>query len=85
MGLDMLSIYTACRRVRVDVPMPFTVRFEHRSRSWSEVFAFWSAPNLQVINKAAHLENCAGEAAEQARLSVALFDPIENKGQEPQS
>ncbi len=64
---------------------PFAAWFEHRTRPWSEVLAFWGAPNLPVINKAAHLEKYAGEAEGRARLRVALFDLIENNGRGPLS
>jgi hypothetical protein len=48
------------------VPL-FAVWSEHRSRPWPDLLAFWGAPNLQVINKTAHLEKCAEEAADRAK------------------
>jgi len=55
------------RTAEVDHQIPFfAVWAEHRSKPWPELLAFWGAPNLQVINKAAHLEKCAAEAAERA-------------------
>ena len=48
------------------VPL-FEVWAEHRHRPWPELLAFWGAPNLQVINKAAHSDKCAEEAGTRAR------------------
>jgi hypothetical protein len=48
----------------------FAVWSEHRQRPWPELLAFWGAPNLQVINKSAHLEKCSREAAERAERRV---------------
>jgi hypothetical protein len=56
------------KSAEVDHRIPLvTVWSEHRSRSWPELLSFWGAPNLQVINKAAHLEKCGEEAAERAK------------------
>ncbi len=63
----------------------FAVWSEHRSRPWPELLAFWGAPNLQVINKAAHLEKCADEAAERAKRRMTVSPPPENSAGEPQA
>jgi hypothetical protein len=63
----------------------FAVWSEHRSRPWPELLAFWGAPNLQVINKAAHLEKCADEAAERAKRRMTVSSPPENSAGEPQA
>jgi hypothetical protein len=56
------------RTAEVDHRVPlFAVWSEHRSAPWPGLLAFWGAPNLQVINKAAHTEKCAEEAAGRAR------------------
>ncbi|EIM24593.1 hypothetical protein [Microvirga lotononidis] len=56
------------KTAEVDHRVPlFAVWAEHRARPWPELLAFWGAPNLQVINRTAHLEKCAGEAAARAR------------------
>jgi hypothetical protein len=61
------------KTAEVDHRVPlFAVWSEHRSKPWPELLAFWGAPNLQVINKAAHLEKCADEAAERATRRSAL-------------
>ncbi|HZH52532.1 MAG TPA: hypothetical protein VEZ16_11705 [Microvirga sp.] len=61
------------RTAEVDHRVPlFQVWSEHRERPWPELLAFWGAPNLQVINKAAHLEKCSLEAAHRAGRRPAL-------------
>lgn len=61
------------RSAEVDHRIPlFTVWSEHRLRTWPELLALWGAPNLQVINKAAHLEKCAEEAAQRSRRRVVV-------------
>jgi hypothetical protein len=67
------------KSAEVDHRVPlFAVWSEHRLRTWPELLAFWGAPNLQVINKAAHLEKCAQEAVERSRRRVAVSDPVVN-------
>jgi hypothetical protein len=67
------------KSAEVDHRVPlFAVWSEHRLRIWPELLAFWGAPNLQVINKAAHLEKCAQEAVERSRRRVAVSDPVVN-------
>jgi hypothetical protein len=64
------------KTAEVDHRIPlFAVWSEHRSRPWPELLAFWGAPNLQVINKTAHLEKCAEEAADRARQRTGLVIP----------
>lgn len=56
------------RGAEVDHRVPlFRVWREHRDMPWPELLRFWGAPNLQVINKTAHLTKCAAEAASRAR------------------
>ncbi|MGO4524204.1 hypothetical protein AB4097_04995 [Microvirga sp. 2MCAF35] len=63
------------KTAEVDHRVPlFAVWAEHRTRSWPELLAFWGAPNLQVINKTAHLEKCAGEATERAKRRILESD-----------
>ena len=48
----------------VDHRMPlFRVWREHRDLAWPELLNFWGLPNLQVINRDAHVEKSAEEAA----------------------
>ena len=73
------------RSAEVDHRVPFfAVWSEHRSRPWPELLAFWGAPNLQVIDKAAHLDKCADEAAERARRRIPTPCPAESNTGEPQ-
>ncbi len=51
------------------VPL-FAVWSEHRQKPWPQLLAFWGAPNLQVINKTAHLEKCSREAGERAERRI---------------
>jgi hypothetical protein len=54
------------------VPL-FAVWSEHRQSPWPRLLDFWGAPNLQVINKSAHLEKCSREATERAeRRALAV-------------
>jgi len=43
------------------VPL-FQVWREHRETPWPQLLGFWGLPNLQVINREAHVEKCADEA-----------------------
>jgi hypothetical protein len=55
------------KTAEVDHRVPlFAVWSKHRSQPWPELLAFWGAPNLQVLNKVAHLEKCSQEATERA-------------------
>ena len=68
------------RSAEVDHRAPlFAVWSEHRSRAWPELLGYWGAPNLQVINKPAHLEKCAEEAAQRSRRRVIVANPVANE------
>ncbi|WP_445504830.1 hypothetical protein [Microvirga sp. G4-2] len=55
------------RTAEVDHRVPlFAVWFQHRSKPWPELLTFWGARNLQVINRAAHVEKCAKESAQRS-------------------
>jgi hypothetical protein len=43
------------------VPL-YRVWSEYRDTAWPELLAYWGLPNLQVINRDAHLLKCADEA-----------------------
>ena len=47
------------------VPL-FQVWSEHRDTPWPALLAFWGLPNLQVINRDAHVAKCAGEARDRS-------------------
>lgn len=55
------------KTAEVDHRMPlFAVWSEHRTRPWPDLLAFWGAPNLQVINRSAHLDKSSQETAARA-------------------
>jgi hypothetical protein len=45
------------------VPL-FKVWRDYRDKPWPALLAFWGVPNLQVVNRSAHVEKCAQEAGE---------------------
>ena len=48
---------------QVDHRVPlFQVWREHRDRPWPHLLSYWGLPNLQIINRAAHVAKCAEEA-----------------------
>ncbi len=72
----LLSGRRLLKTAEVDHRMPlFRVWAEHRLTPWPDLLAFWGAPNLQVINKTAHLEKCAQETAHRAERRHALAVP----------
>jgi hypothetical protein len=53
------------KNAEVDHHVPlFKVWHDYRDRPWPALLAFWGVPNLQVINRSAHVEKCAQEAGE---------------------
>ena len=63
------------RDAEVDHRVPlFRVWSDYRGHGWPGLLAFWGAPNLQVINRPAHLEKCARESGERVHLHRAI-DP----------
>jgi hypothetical protein len=51
------------KNAEVDHRVPlFRVWSEHRDKPWPELLDFWGLPNLQVINRDAHVAKCAVEA-----------------------
>jgi len=48
---------------------------EHRDTPWPALLAFWGLPNLQVINRDAHVAKCASEARDRSiarRMTTAI-------------
>jgi hypothetical protein len=59
------------RSAEVDHRIPlFRVWREHRDMAWPALLAFWGAPNLQVINRDAHVSKCAAETAYRSGLRL---------------
>jgi len=56
------------------VPL-FRVWREHREMAWPSLLAFWGLPNLQVINRDAHVEKCAAEAGTRRRITQPSPSP----------
>lgn len=55
------------RTAEVDHAVPlFRVYAERRDEPWPQLLGYWGAPNLQVVNRVAHVEKCAREAGERA-------------------
>lgn len=53
------------RTAEIDHRVPlFRVWREHRETPWPDLLAFWGVPNLQVINRVAHVAKCADEASD---------------------
>ena len=56
------------KTAQIDHRVPlFRVWRDHRHLPWPDLLAFWGLPNLQAINRAAHVEKCAREAGERLR------------------
>jgi hypothetical protein len=47
------------------VPL-YRVWSEHRRTAWPDLLAYWGLPNLQLINRRAHLLKCADEARDRS-------------------
>jgi len=57
------------RTAEVDHRQPlYRVWRDHRDLAWPQLLAFWGVPNLQVINRLAHVAKCAAETGERASL-----------------
>ncbi len=55
------------KSAEVDHRVPlFSVWRERRDEPWPTLLGFWGAPNLQVVNREAHLAKCAREAGARA-------------------
>jgi hypothetical protein len=52
----------------------FRVWREHRELEWPRLLDFWGLPNLQVINRQAHVEKSAAEAVSRRRAGLAAGD-----------
>ena len=55
------------KTAEVDHRVPlFKVWRERADHAWPALLDFWGVPNLQVINRTAHVEKCAAEAGQRA-------------------
>ena len=62
------------KNAEVDHHIPlFKVWHDYRDRPWPALLAFWGVPNLQVINRSAHVEKCAQEAGERRPHELATL------------
>ena len=70
------------KNAEVDHHVPlFKVWRDYRHRPWPALLAFWGVPNLQVINRSAHVEKCAQEAGERrVRVVPAIADRSLSQG-----
>jgi hypothetical protein len=64
------------RTAEIDHRIPlYRVWREHRDAPWPALLRFWGVPNLQVINRAAHIEKSATEAGERAGRPDNVAEP----------
>lgn len=74
------------RSAEVDHVVPLSeVWRERRHRPWPEQLAFWGMPNLRVVNRDAHAEKSAAEAATRAAARAASARPALLRGAESES
>lgn len=60
------------RDAEVDHATPlYRVWRDHRDAPWPSLLAFWGRPNLQVINRPAHVAKCAEEAGDRTRAAAS--------------
>ena len=65
------------KTAEVDHRVPlFRVWGEHRDKAWPSLLEFWGVPNLQVINRDAHVAKCADEA----RFRLRMVAPASSAG-----
>ena len=70
------------RSAEIDHRVPlFQVWREHRATAWPDLLAFWGLPNLQVINRAAHVAKSSDEAGSR-RIARAVRRPTASEGAE---
>ncbi|MBE7246327.1 MAG: hypothetical protein INR63_15365 [Actinomycetospora chiangmaiensis] len=69
------------RSAEVDHALPlYRVWREHRFAPWPELLGYWGAPNLQVVNRAVHVDKCRDEAAERSQtLRLSRFRVVEDE------
>ncbi|WP_288587766.1 hypothetical protein [uncultured Methylobacterium sp.] len=69
------------RTAEIDHRVPlYRIWREERARPWPALLAYWGVPNLQVVNRAIHVDKCAAEAGERASVRRAGGAPDEPFG-----
>ena len=64
------------KTAEVDHRMPlYRVWREHRQMHWPALLGFWGLPNLQVINRDAHVAKCATEAQDRRAVRIEASGP----------
>jgi hypothetical protein len=59
------------RTAEVDHRVPlYRVWRDHRETPWPDLLSYWGWPNLQVINRPAHVDKSAREAGERAQVRL---------------
>src|SRR5262249_58503870 len=66
------------KTAEVDHRVPlFQVWRERRDTPWPELVGVWGLPNLQGINRAAHVEKCADEAGYRSRRAADADEAVD--------
>lgn len=69
------------KTAEVDHRVPlFRVWRECRAQPWPDLLAYWGAPNLQVVNREAHVAKCAREAGARAGRPDGAYLPAPEGG-----
>lgn len=69
------------KTAEVDHRVPlFRVWRECRAQPWPDLLAYWGAPNLQVVNREAHVAKCAREAGARAGRPDGAYLPASEGG-----
>jgi hypothetical protein len=69
------------KTAEVDHRVPlFRVWRECRGQPWPDLLAYWGAPNLQVVNREAHVAKCAREAGARAGRPDGAYLPASEGG-----
>lgn len=65
------------KTAEVDHRVPlYRVWRERRSDVWPVLLGFWGFPNLQVVNRVAHVTKCAEEAKDRSLLRRGRIEPV---------
>ena len=65
------------KNAEVDHRVPlFRVWGEHRGAPWPGLLDYWGLPNLQMINREAHVAKCATEAQDRRATRALAAEPV---------